>query len=495
MNNIQLRLSTKSDTSTGKSEILIRVSVRVSSKVATLRAKSGIFIFPNHFQYYIDRKSCQEYNIKVPVKLITCTKDEAEKKGYCIFDKGEVVINEKVKTPDVIEEIESSEKLRLLLNEISDAINDKMTVQTSEDLKKLIDRFHNRKIVKPETEISESLNIYDLMELYLQKKTLNTNTENGFRCVIRTLWRYESFKRAFEDDQYTLDVHTITRYDIEDFEDYIRNEYDLSLEYPSIFAEFLDHYPDNIKINKKKTSLQRRGHNYVTKMKAKLKTFFMWLYETERTQNRPFDGVKIGTQIYGTPYYINIGERNIIADYDLSDHPSLEVQRDIFIFQCLIGCRVSDLITLTKANINNGILEYIPSKTKDESSQVKPRIPLNARALALIKKYQGKDEKGRLFPFISPQKYNQAIKSIFTICGITRNVAVRNPTTGETEVRPINEIASSHMARRTFIGAAYKVVKDPNLIGKMSGHVEGSKAFVRYRDIDDDMLKDVISQI
>ena len=37
-------------------------------------------------------------------------------------------------------------------------------------------------------------------------------------------------------------------------------------------------------------------------------------------------------------------------------------------------------------------------------------------------------------------------------------------TVTRTEVKvPINEIASSHMARRTFIGNIYKLVKDPNL--------------------------------
>lgn len=87
------------------------------------------------------------------------------------------------------------------------------------------------------------------------------------------------------------------------------------------------------------------------------------------------------------------------------------------------------------------------------------------------------------------------MKKIFTICGVTYNVQVRNATTGETESKPINEVVSSHMARRTFIGAAYKLVQDPNLIGKMSGHVEGSKAFVRYRDIDDDMLKNIIARM
>lgn len=72
---------------------------------------------------------------------------------------------------------------------------------------------------------------------------------------------------------------------------------------------------------------------------------------------------------------------------------------------------------------------------------------------------------------------------------------VRNSTTGETEMKRICDVASSHMARRTFVGAAYKAVRDPNIVGKMSGHVEGSRAFNRYRQIDDDILKQTISEI
>ena len=65
--------------------------------------------------------------------------------------------------------------------------------------------------------------------------------------------------------------------------------------------------------------------------------------------------------------------------------------------------------------------------------------------------------------------------------------------TGEEEKRPINEIASSHMARRTFIGNLYKKVKDPSLVGALSGHKEGSKAFARYREIDEDLKKELVS--
>ena len=72
-------------------------------------------------------------------------------------------------------------------------------------------------------------------------------------------------------------------------------------------------------------------------------------------------------------------------------------------------------------------------------------------------------------------------------------VTVLNPTTGAEEKHPLNEIASSHLARRTFIGNLYKKVKDPNLVGSLSGHKEGSKAFARYRDIDEDMKKELVN--
>ena len=58
---------------------------------------------------------------------------------------------------------------------------------------------------------------------------------------------------------------------------------------------------------------------------------------------------------------------------------------------------------------------------------------------------------------------------------------------------PINEISSSHLAQRTFVSNLYKKVKDPNLVGSLSGHKEGSKAFARYRDIDEEMKKELVS--
>lgn len=235
------------------------------------------------------------------------------------------------------------------------------------------------------------------------------------------------------------------------------------------------------------------SENYIHALANKLRAFFNDLVRIGTISVSPMAKMHIKAERYGTPYYLTIEERNRIADFDLSAYPALAAQRDIFIFQCCIGCRVSDLLALTVDNVINGAIEYVPTKTKGESTRV-VRVPLNERALSLVERYKGRED-GRLMPFISSQKYNQAIKEICTLCGVTRMVTVYNSATDREERRPLNELASSHLARRTFIGNLYKRVKDPNLVGSMSGHSEGSRAFARYRDIDDDIKRELVGMI
>lgn len=84
---------------------------------------------------------------------------------------------------------------------------------------------------------------------------------------------------------------------------------------------------------------------------------------------------------------------------------------------------------------------------------------------------------------------------MLTLAGITRKVVIIDPKTDKEVIRNINDIASSHMARRTFVGNLYNKVKDPNLIGSLSGHVNGSKAFARYRAIDMNVKKELVSML
>lgn len=77
-----------------------------------------------------------------------------------------------------------------------------------------------------------------------------------------------------------------------------------------------------------------------------------------------------------------------------------------------------------------------------------------------------------ILPFVNSAQYNIDIKDMLKIAGVDRIVTVMKD--GVDERHPICDEASSHMARRTFVGNLYKKVKDPNLIGKLSGHVEGT---------------------
>ena len=152
---------------------------------------------------------------------------------------------------------------------------------------------------------------------------------------------------------------------------------------------------------------------------------------------------------------------------------------------------MGDLLQLKRDKVVNGAIEYIPRKPK-EGRPVTVRVPLNDTARAIIEKYRD-SERQSLLPFISSQKYNESIKRAFLAAGLKRPVQVLNAVTREPEMKPLYSVASSHMARRTFIGNLYKKVKDPNLIAQLSGHVEGSAAFARYRDIDEEMKMELVN--
>lgn len=457
---ISLRISSKINAN-GLSEIMLSTKIRIGAHVTTLRAKSEVFVCPVFF---------------------------SEEKGVDLSKK-RVITAETRKLHN-----EAKEKLDGILSAIAKAEETVNKEDLSIDwLKNVVDLHLHPERYQPQ--ITAEKTVYDYAKDYIVGKKCDKDYIKRFYVLIRTIARYEGFIRATDKTRsdYVFDINKLTRYDLQDFRDYLKNEEQLSKRYKTLFKRLLSEYPIGIKAGHKE--LEVRGENYIINQLKKLKAFFNWLYDNDYIHNRPFDGFKIGTQKYGTPYYITIDERNIIAEASMPTK-HLETQRDIFVFHCFVGCRVSDLIKLTEANITNGILEYTPHKTKDEGDQaVMARVPLHSKAVELIEKYRGLDAKGRLFPFISPQKYNDAIKEIFTIAGVTRNVEIRNAKTGEMEIRPINEIASSHLARRTFVGNAYKKVSDPNIIGKMSGHVEGSKAFNRYRNIEDETLKNVIDLI
>lgn len=450
MAQVHLYLSTKINKTSGESEVLIRF--RNKRKVSR-RAHSHIWI----------------------------------KKVYFDDSSENIVIRARILTDEIKETFIKKEKLEKLKNHIIVKANEMLSAETDNDwLQKTVDAFMFPDKFKQDADIVK-VTFFQAFDRFIESRKLSISRYKHYKVLERILKRWEMLRGQ------TLDLYSLKTEDIEEFREFARNEHKFfkkdksgrrkpTPKYAKIYA-FLpeSRYP------------VERGDNAINSFMKMFRAFYNWCTRQGITENDPFRKFTVGSQVYGSPVYITAEEREQIYHADLSQDKRLETQRDIFIFQCFIGCRISDLYSLTKKNLitdNRGTyVEYVPIKTKDENPNV-VKVYLTEEAKAIVDKYKDYDET-KLFPLIAQQNYNYAIKDVFHKVGIERMVTVRNPLTGENEQKCIADVASSHMARKTFIGNLYKQVKDPNLVGKLSGHKEGSHAFARYRNIDDDLVKEM----
>jgi site-specific recombinase XerD len=457
----------KTENSAGESEISLRLYV---SRDVRIRVGSGI---------WIDRKRWGKKN-DINIPLIQ-------------GEEREILLDKRT-------------RLKALTDYLENVINtceDKSTINR-EQIEKEIKKFY-KPVRKNNTPKEESF--FDVTDKYLSIHKLSEPRKKNFKVIVRCLRRFELFKKKEGHRGFKLSFANLSLDLLQQIEDFLGNEKDAFLKHPEIYNEI----PYSTKIAVKTPKRKRpptldeegnivpkgipkpRGQNSIADMMLRFRSFIIWANDNGHTSNNSFKHFTIGEIVYGTPIYISNDERNKLLEADLSSDKELETQRDIFVFQCLIGCRVSDLYKMTYKSIIDSAIEYIPRKTKEERA-ITVRVPLNDTAKQLIDKYKDY-ERGSLFPYNTEQDYNRKIKEAFKRAGLNRMVTVLDQQTREEIQRPLYEVASSHMARRSFIGNIYKKVKDPNLVGALSGHKEGSKAFARYRTIDDDMKKELIGML
>ena len=357
-----------------------------------------------------------------------------------------------------------------------------------------VKEFNKPKVQKTE----DATSVFTLIEKYKAERRFSEFRLKHLDVIVRCLKRFELYKRAKNKSHFRLNINKITHDLLIELEDFLGNEPEIFKQYPEIYKAV----PCSTKESKKtppsakngdcvKGKPKVRGKNTIIDQMNRIRSFMIWAYKKEIVRHNPFDEYKIDEAVYGKPIYITVEERNTLYGTDLSDDPVLAQQRDIFVFQSLIGCRVGDLYRFTQGNIIDGGIEYIPGKTNNERAMA-VRVPLTKTAQEILERYRDPDRKS-ILPFISEQQYNIHIKQAFRRAGLTRMVTVVDQVTRKAKQEPLCDVASTHMARRTFIGNIYKKIKDPNIIGAMSGHKEGSKAFARYRDIDEDIKREVVN--
>lgn len=396
-------------------------------------------------------------------------------------EKGECIKSRVLCTPEERERIDKDvNDLRSYLLETYNKAKKKGKTDVPNWLAKNVDKFYSASGNPKPKKLSVKVAFDELYDKFLSERKLGEGRKRHYEVLRRMIHRYESYVKYSQGRvRYSFDVVKVDKGVLDNLYDYIENEY----EYVETYSRILEDNPEA-------RDIKPRGENYMSGVFKEVRAFFNWAYKNKIIDSFPFEGFEMPSEQYGSPVYLTLDDVDVIAKADFSDDKELEIQRDIFVFQCNVGCRIGDLLRLKKRDIINGAVEYIPTKTIKERAKTVV-VPLNAIAMSIVEKY--KDVPGdQLLPFISSQNYNENIKTILEKAGITYLVTKLDSVTRTESKVPINGMASSHMARRTFIGNIYKLVKDPNLVSALTGHAEGSRAFNRYRDIDIDMKRDLV---
>ena len=267
-----------------------------------------------------------------------------------------------------------------------------------------------------------------------------------------------------------------------EFRQFIADEY----KYVSLYPEL---YPRSSGYHWPKKRL--RDTTVVHDLKL-LQAFFAELENTDEIRRSPFRKLSMEKRriimhtMYDAPVFLRVDELKVVMETNVP--ASLQWVKDLFVLNCAIGCRIGDLLRLTPDKIavsEDGIpyVHYIPSKTvRLQNCNVEVQTPLIEPALEII------DRTGLHFMdynhHYGKQRYNKTLRRLLQYCGITRQVSVFCPETGDNKYRPICDVATSKLARKTHIDMLNKVQINYYAAGL---HRAGSDAVFRYTNLE---LKD-----
>ena len=264
-----------------------------------------------------------------------------------------------------------------------------------------------------------------------------------------------------------------------DLRQFIFDEYKYVKKYKSIYSELnLNSIPE-----------KRRSLNTVTTNMKLLQPFFNELENKDEIPRNPFR--RLGAERrkvvlrskYDDPIFLLADEFQTIMNTEVP--ASLQDTKNAFLLQCAFGCRISDFLQLSMEKISitqDGIpyIHYLPLKTRNKQTDNREiETPIIYYALGIIKATQFH------FPItkyvFGKSGYNVKIKELLKFCNIDRKVAVFDEDKGDNVYKPLYELASTKLCRKTHVDMMNKVQINMYAAGL---HKDGSDAVERYTKLD-----------
>lgn len=263
------------------------------------------------------------------------------------------------------------------------------------------------------------------------------------------------------------------------FRQFIYDEYKYVTLYPNLYPRDAGHHYPRKRL---------RDATVVHDLKL-LQAFFAELENTDEIRRSPFRKISLEKRrilmhvMYDAPVYLKADElKKVMATPVPSE---LQWAKDLFVLNCCVGCRIGDLLRLTMDKLavsEDGIpfVHYIPSKTaRLQSVNNEVTTPLIEPAMEIINRTRLGLMEGN--PHYGKQRYNKALRELLRICGITRQVSLFSPESGDNVYRPLCDVATSKLARKTHIDMLNKVQINYYAAGL---HRNGSEAVFRYTNLE-----------
>lgn len=317
----------------------------------------------------------------------------------------------------------------LITEEYRRLINDGV-VPTPEKLKTALDQFLRKRAN------SSTDKLVQFALAYVESTNKRDNTKKQYRTAIFKIQEYErARKKSLSFD-------------------------DIDLSFYEDFTGFL--------------TAQNYSLNSIGTVIKNIKVFMNEAVDKGLTKNLEFRHKKFkSAEEESESIYLSENELLRIYEFDFSESPHLDRDRDLFIIGCYTGLRFSDLSQLKKENlIDSG--SKVRIKTQKTGELVV--IPLHKYVKEIMSKYGGIPPKA-----ISNQRMNDHLKMIGRLVGIDEPVLLHTTKGGKTvaETYKKYELITVHTARRSFATNAYLANVPTISIMKITGH-RTERAFLKY---------------
>lgn len=365
-------------------------------------------------------------------------------------------------------------KKELVNQQISDIIKvlrevyynrDQTIKPTSKWLKEQVSQYLSNK--KNDEDIS-NFKLVEEFEYYIKNHDISELRRKSFRTVFNSFVRFQDYYSLIKGRKIVFRYTDIDFTVLTEFRTFLQNEYKLCKTFPELY---------NLPTGE---SISRRGNNTIVGYMKKLSSFINYYKSKYNQTYNPFENYNIGSEVYQNPIVLTKTEFQNLQNVGIVNK-QLQIIRDVFLLNCMIGFRVADFFNLKHRDIINGKIEYYPSKTRKH--QIKVSVPLNEIAKEIILKYQ--NDSGYLVPRMSLKTYRIGLKKLFKTIGLTRRISRLNSKSNEIEQTSLDQLVSAHLARRVFLSTLVNLGYNSETIYSMSGHSVNSKEISRYYNIED----------